>query len=151
MAPLFGAKMKGENVALPITGAGWGCPGGEKSHDDTDETECEFSELKQRPWTLKADIWKDAKGLTRIIHLKQDGLRHRWPVGAPGPLDAPVTPTFQYLVDKGYMSAYAEVNESKAAFAPSGTFGVGFFGGADTFNFTEYLARYFADNNPRLH
>ncbi|MBX3234259.1 MAG: alpha/beta hydrolase fold domain-containing protein [Labilithrix sp.] len=146
MAPLFGAKMTGEDVGLPYHGTGWGCPGGEVSHHDTAETECEFSALQPRPWQVKADIWKDTKGRTRVVHLKQDGLRHRWPTGHK----PPVTPSFEELVEKGYMSPFAEVYEAKAAGAPTGTFGIGFFGSIDTFDFTAYLADYFTANNPRL-
>lgn len=150
MAPLFDAKLTGKDVPLPgLAGTGYGCPGGEKSHDDTAETECTFAELKSRPWQVKADIWTDAKGRKRVVHLKQDTLRHRWPVGPLGPMDHPVTPTFPDLVAQGYMSPTAQVNEQKAITAPSGTFGVGFFGD-DTFNFTKYLAEFLAENNPRL-
>lgn len=150
MAPLFDAKLEGEDVPLPgLTGIGYGCDGGEKSHDDTDETECTFANYKKRPWQVKADIWKDAQGRKRVVHLKQDTLRHRWPVGPLGPLDHPVTPTFPELVAQGYMTAHAEVNEAKSVTAPTGTFGVGFFGD-DTFNFTKYLAEFLTENNPRL-
>lgn len=150
MAPEFGAKQTGKDVALPgLNGIGYGCPGGEKSHDDTAETECSVSAYKKRPWQVKADIWTDEQGRERVVHLKQDTLRHRWPAGPAGALDHPVTPTFADLVAKGYMTPHAEVDEIKSAGAPSGTFGVGFFGD-DTFNFSKYLAEFLTKNNPRL-
>lgn len=150
MADVFDAKLTSEDVALPgLSGIGYGCPGGEKSHDDTAETECTFEHYKKRPWQVKADTWTDKQGRKRIVHLKQDTLRHRWPVGPLGPMDSPVTPTFSDLVAQGYMSPTAQVDPAKVAGAPSGTFGVGFFGD-DTFNFTKYLAEFLAENNPRL-
>jgi poly(hydroxyalkanoate) depolymerase family esterase len=150
MAGLFDAKLASEDVPVPgLTGIGYGCVGGEKSHDDTAETKCNVSDYKKRPWQVKADTWTDKQGRKRIVHLKQDTLRHRWPVGPLGPLDRPVTPTFPDLVAQGYMDQHAQVNVAKVAGAPSGTFGVGFFGD-DTFNFTKYLAEFLTENNPRL-
>jgi poly(hydroxyalkanoate) depolymerase family esterase len=152
MAPVFGASLTAEDQPLTgpgMSGIGYGCADGAKSHDDTDEVKCPVSAYVKRPWQVKADIWTDKQGRQRIVHLKQDTLRHRWPVGPMGPLDRPVTPSFATLVSEGYMTAHAEVDEVKSASAPSGTFGVGFFGD-DTFNFAAYLAQYFNDNNPRL-
>ena len=150
MASIFDAKMVAEDKAMPgLTGMGDGCEGGEKSHDDTDDVSCNVSAYKKRPWQVKADIWKDKAGLTRVIHLKQDTLRHRWPAGPMGPMDHPVTPGFPELVAQGYMDAHAQVNEIKAAGAPSGSFGVGFFGN-DTFSYPKFLVEYLAANNPRL-
>lgn len=150
MAPLLGAKQTGKDVPIDgLTGSGVGCPGGEKSHDDTAEVACNFTQYTPRNWQVKADVWTDAQGRQRIVHLKQDTLRHRWPVGPLGPLDHEVTPTFATLVQEGYMDEHAQVNVDKVGGAPSGTFGVGFFGN-DTFNFTEYLADFLTKNNPRL-
>lgn len=154
MAPLFDAKLVKEDYEVPgLSGQGYGCEGGDKSHDDTADVKCVVSTMKKRPWQVKADIWKDAKGRSRIVHLKQDTLRHRWPVGSAGPLDRPVTPSWLDVAAQGYMGPHGETDPIKSAGAPGGTFGVGFFGDptiVDTFNYTKYLAEHLTANNPRL-
>ncbi|MGA9526104.1 MAG: PHB depolymerase family esterase [Myxococcaceae bacterium] len=149
MAPLFNAQKSGTLVTLPLSGTGTGCPGGDKSRDDTGETECAFSAAVSRSWTAKADAWKDAQGRTRILHIEQDTLRHRWPAGPVGPNDKTVTPDRQTLISQGYILSDGTFDIPKLNGAPNGVIG-GIYFSTDSFDFPMYLGKFLEDNNPRI-
>ncbi len=149
LASLLGVQKTDTQVALPLTGSGVGCPGGVASHDDTGEVECNLTAAVARSWTVKADIWKDAQGRSRIVHLEQDTLRHRWPAGPIGALDKPVTPDRQWLIANGYVKADGFYDDAKMATAANGTLGSIFFAN-DAFDLPMYVAELWAENNPRL-
>jgi len=149
MAPLFEATKTGSGVALPMSGAGIGCPNGAQSQDDRGETECTFAEAVTRSWTVKANVWTDRRGKKRIVHLEQDTLRHRWPVGPLGPLDHVVVPGRDALVEGGYILPNGQFDIEKLNRAPNGMIGSVFFAN-DAFDFPTYFADFVAENNPRL-
>lgn len=149
MASLFGTVESEEDVALPLTGKGKGCPGGEASHDDTAETKCLFSEGVERSWQARADNYKDSDGLIRVQHLRQDTLTHRWPAGPKGPLDHLVTPSLADLVAGGYVAADGQFDQSKVEKAPNGQLALAFFA-YDSFSLPQYFAEFFEANNVRL-
>lgn len=149
MAPLLDAG-EPSSSGLPIQGTGIGCPGGEKSKGDGDETECEPSEAVTRPWQAKARVWKDARGLTRIMHLTQDTLFHRWPAGPVGEGDAlKITPDRETLIRQGYMDASGLFNVDKINAAPNGTIGALYLG-RNTLDLPKLAVELFAANNPKL-
>jgi poly(hydroxyalkanoate) depolymerase family esterase len=157
MATLFSARKTSSLVDLPeaaagapFSGSGIGCRGGESSHDDTAETECKFGEATARSWQAKADVWTDAQGRQRIVHIKQDTLRHRWPSGPAGANDAPITPGRQDLIDQGYLDPQTGIFDlAKVNAAPNGTLGALYFG-RDTFDFPTFFVDFLSANNPRL-
>ncbi len=131
-------------------GTGMGCPGGERSHDDRDEVECQVNESVDREWTALADLWRDAEGRTRLVKIEQDTLRHTWPSGSPGPGDETVTPTRDDLRRDGY------IDEDTGGFtrdllnqAPNGMLGVIYLN-ERAMDFPLFVAELWADNSPRL-
>jgi poly(hydroxyalkanoate) depolymerase family esterase len=149
MASIFGAQRSASGAPTPFEGTGVGCPGGEASHDDVGETECTFTGATARAWKAKADIWTDAQGRQRIVHIEQDTLRHRWPVGAPGALDFAVTPDRAALVAGGYILPNGQFDVARVSAAPNGMLGAVFFAN-DSLDFPTYFAGFVNDNNPRL-
>jgi poly(hydroxyalkanoate) depolymerase family esterase len=149
MATIFQATKTGSQVNLPFSGTGVGCRGGENSHDDTGETQCNFADAVSRSWQAKADVWTDSQGRQRIVQITQDTLRHRWPVGTPGALDKPVTPDKASLVSNGYVLSSGQFDLDAVNAAPNGALGILFFAN-DSFSFAMYLADFVNQNNPRL-
>jgi hypothetical protein len=157
MSTLFGARKTGTNVGLdsgvggPFSGQGIGCPGGEASHSDTAETECNFGQATARSWQAKADVWTDSQGRKRIVHVKQDTVRHRWPAGpATHAFDVPITPGRQQLIDEGYIDPTTGIFDvRKVNAAPNGMLG-GLYFGRDTFDFPMFFVDFLSANNPRL-
>jgi hypothetical protein len=145
-----GVALSGSNPGQPWTGSGSGCQGGAASHDDTAETECAFGQAVSRTWQATADVWTDAQGRQRIVHIQQDTLRHRWPSGPAGTGDVTITPTFQDLISGGIFDTSSGLFDiDKMDAAPNGELGVLYFG-HDTFDFPMYLVDFLAANNPRL-
>ncbi len=149
ISPLLKATKGSAKVTLPFSGNGIGCSGGDASHEDTAETECTFKNAQSRAWAAQADVWKTAAGATRMVWLTQDTLRHRWPTGAQGSLDRPITPSRQWLVDNGYYTSDGQFDDAKVAAAANGALGVLYFA-PDSFSLPAYLAQTWNDNNPRI-
>ena len=149
MAPVFGAHEAGKNLDLGLSGSDIGCPGGEKSHDDTAEVACTFKQGVARNWRAVADVWKDDAGLERIVHIKQDVLFHRWPSGPIGPNDRAVVPTVHDLATAGFLDANGEYVTDKVNAAPNGQLAFAFFANS-SFSLPKYLGDFLEKNNPRL-
>src|SRR5262249_49370516 len=140
----------GNQVDLGFSGNGFGCPGGERSHDDTAETECKFGEAVGRSWQAKADVWTDSQGRKRMVYVQQDTVRHRWPSGPATATDFTITPDRQTLISQGYLDGQTGIFDiDKVNTAPNGMFGALYFG-HDTFDFPTFLVDHFSTNNPRL-
>ncbi len=146
---LLKASKTDSKVTMPFSGTGTGCSGGEASHDDTAETECTFANAKARSWTATADFWKNSAGLTKMVWIQQDTLRHRWPTGPQNALDHPITPDRQWMIDNGYIKADGQFDDAKVAAEPNGALGALYFA-PDAFSLTAYLAQTWSDNNPRI-
>lgn len=149
MAPVFGAEEAGKNLDLGLTGKERGCPGGEKSHDDTADVKCKFIDGVERNWRALADVWKDEAGLERIVHVKQDTLQHRWPSGPIGPNDRAVSPSVKDLQAAGFIDQNWNYVTEKVNAAPNGQLAFAFFANS-SFSLPKYLGEHLAKNNPRL-
>jgi poly(hydroxyalkanoate) depolymerase family esterase len=149
MSSLLGVTLSSSDVALPLTGTGTGCQGGAASHDDTGETECTFAQAIARDWQAKADVWTDSAGRKRLVQIRQDTLRHRWPAGPAGATDFQITPNRQTLIDNGYIQADGQFDLGKLENAPNGTIGAVYFA-HDSFDFPMYFVDFLSANNPRL-
>jgi poly(hydroxyalkanoate) depolymerase family esterase len=151
MAQIMNVRQTSTQVDLGLSGTGRGCPGGERSHDDTAETDCNPGhDATPRNWNAKADIWTDAQGRKRIVRIQQDTLRHRWPSGPAGAHDATITPTFQDVINAGLFDTNSGLFVvDKVDQAPNGELG-GLYFGNDTFDLPMFLVDFFANNNPRL-
>jgi poly(hydroxyalkanoate) depolymerase family esterase len=149
MERVFGARGGDSNVALPVTGTGIGCAGGEASSGTEQATRCKVKSARTRTWQARMDFWTDHQGRKRIVHVRQDTLRHRWPAGSQGPLDKPVSPSLADLVHEHYFDDDGFIDESLGNRAPNGKLGAIFIAN-DSFDFPSYFLDLMSANNPRL-
>ncbi len=149
MAPVFGAHEAGKDLDLGLSGSDLGCPGGEKSHDDTAEVACKYKQGIARNWRAVADVWKDDAGLERIVHIKQDLLFHRWPAGPIGVNDRAVWPSAHDLAVGGFLDSNGAFIPEKTNAAPNGQLAFAFFAN-NSFSLPKYLGDFFEKNNSRL-
>ena len=105
-----------------------------------------------RPWEAKADLYKDAAGLTRLVRIEQDTLGHAWPSGTTAETDK-VAPSVAAVKAKGYVDATCRYAMA-ATSAKNGDVGVLYFNpvvaNTTSVDFATFALGVFSENNPRL-